>query len=240
MNKQREAIYAMRRELLEGVDQREHLVEMSEDLLFEIVDKFASREADPRDWDIENLRVALRQQFGLDLQTEGINPKILNYHELSDTLQKRLEQKYAEKEQKIGPPVMRFHERMIMLQIIDSQWKDHLLALDHLKEGIGLRGFGQRDPLVEYKRESYDMFQALLDRIDEETVRFLHLLQPVSEEDRRQELERERQRASMVFSGANQGGGDGPVVQRREGHKVGRNDPCPCGSGKKYKRCHGA
>ena len=188
---------------------------------------------------------------------------------------------------------MLFHQRMLMLQIVDQQWKDHLYALDHLKEGIGLRGYGQRDPLVEYKKESYNMFQALMDRIDEEMLRWIYLAQPMRAGDegggapapsaRPVSITREEAPVSeprparepeLAFAGARarprnltfndpgavlsgsgsalggaaaaapaeaQGGMDGSVqTVRREGKKVGRNDPCPCGSGRKYKKCHGA
>jgi preprotein translocase subunit SecA len=134
--------------------------------------------------------------------------------------------------------VMRFHERIIMLQIVDNQWKDNLLGMDHMKEGIGLRGYAQREPLVEYKRESYNMFEDMMDRIETETIRFLHWLQPITDEERVQRIERERRREQqMVFQGSQTAE---TVTQRRDASKVGRNDPCPCGSGKKFKKCHGA
>jgi preprotein translocase subunit SecA len=135
---------------------------------------------------------------------------------------------------------MRYHERMLMLNIVDSQWKDHLLAMDHLKEGIGLRGYGQRDPLVEYKKESYDLFESLMGRIEEDTLRFLFLLQPVEEQKQAEQMERKRKRAEFVMS-QQSGNGDGNASQtvKRDSAKVGRNDPCPCGSGKKFKKCHG-
>jgi preprotein translocase subunit SecA len=129
---------------------------------------------------------------------------------------------------------------MIMLQIADSHWKDHLLAMDHLKEGIGLRGYGQRDPLVEYKKESYELFEGLMGRIEEDTLRFLFLLQPVEEQKQAEQMERKRKHSEFMMSQTN-GNGDGGTPQqvKREGAKVGRNDPCPCGSGKKFKKCHG-
>jgi preprotein translocase subunit SecA len=135
---------------------------------------------------------------------------------------------------------MRLHERMIMLQVVDAQWKDHLLAMDHLKEGIGLRGYGQRDPLVEYKRESFDMFESMMDRIEDETLRYLFLMRTPEEEEemiRQYQRRKRREQAEMQMIGA--GAVEKPQqVIRRE--KIGRNDPCPCGSGKKYKKCHGA
>ena len=136
---------------------------------------------------------------------------------------------------------MRQHERMIMLQVVDTQWKDHLLAMDHLKEGIGLRGYGQRDPLVEYKRESFDMFEAMMDRIEDETLRFLFLLRTPEEEEemiRAYQRRKRKEQAEMRMMGAGAGTEKPQQVIRRE--KIGRNDPCPCGSGKKYKKCHGA
>ena len=181
----------------------------------------------------------------------------MNRQELGDAIFDRLKQRYDAKEKLIGPDAMRHHERMIMLSVLDSQWKDHLLNMDHLKEGIGLRGYGQHDPLVEYKRESFDMFEEMMKRFQEDTVRYLYLMQvlerpsePVEaqpamaggdgngrrprniatsvdelEEAFQRRKRRELQEARMVVRGA---------------AKVGRNDPCPCGSGKKYKKCCGA
>jgi preprotein translocase subunit SecA len=138
---------------------------------------------------------------------------------------------------------MRWQERMIMLQVLDAQWKDHLFALDHLKEGIGLRGYGQRDPLIEYKKESFDMFEEMNARREEETLRYLYLFEPISQEES-EAREREREEArrrhvreqNLVYSA----GGGGPAApKKRDVPKVGRNDACPCGSGKKFKKCHG-
>ena len=144
---------------------------------------------------------------------------------------------------------MRTYERIIMLNIIDAQWKDHLLALDHLKQGIGLVGYGQKDPLVEYKKESFNLFQAMLDRIDTTTIRSLFNLQVVAEESpeeiQRRRVAARRRGGSMQFTGPNQGataaGEEAGKVKTvvRDQPKVGRNDPCPCGSGKKFKKCHG-
>jgi len=215
----------------------------------------------------------------VDLATEGVDPDKLNRSELGDAIFEKLKQRYEAKEKLIGSEAMRYHERMIMLSVLDGQWKDHLLSMDHLKEGIGLRGYGQHDPLVEYKRESFEMFEAMMQRFQEETVRYLYLLQviesgpppsagddgltmdgvpfdprrPVSpppsgngnrhrtatsmddmEREFKRKKERELQQARMA------GGGEQLVQQRRVGEKVGRNDLCPCGSGKKYKKCCGA
>ncbi|MBI4483787.1 MAG: preprotein translocase subunit SecA [Acidobacteria bacterium] len=242
MNKQREAIYTLRRECLEGKDQKEYLLSVAEDLALGILETYANKETAPEDWDIENLLLNVHQQFGFDLKTDGVDVRQVSYPELEEALVQKIRLKYEEKEKLLGPEAMRWHERMIMLQIIDAQWKDHLLMLDHLKEGIGLRGYGQRDPLVEYKKESFDMFEALMNRIDEETVRYVFLLQPAPEEPR-PEQEPDRPRAhrpsqELMFS-RQESTFATPQTVRREGKKVGRNDPCPCGSGKKYKKCCG-
>ena len=147
---------------------------------------------------------------------------------------------YDEREQVWGAERMRLHERMVMLQVVDGQWKDHLLAMDHLKEGIGLRGYSQRDPLVEYKRESFEMFEAMMDRVEDETLRYLFLMRTPEEEEEmirqyQQRKRREQREMQMIGAGAVE---KPQQVIRRE--KIGRNDPCPCGSGKKYKKCHGA
>ena len=133
---------------------------------------------------------------------------------------------------------MRFHERMLMLQIVDAQWKDHLLAMDHLKEGIGLRGYGQRDPLIEYKKESFTLFEDLMNRIEDDGIRFLFLLQPVQQDKQAEQLEKRRKRQQFITN--NQGGGDRAKQPVKRGSpRIGRNDPCPCGSGKKFKKCCG-
>ena len=248
MNKQRAEIYRMRRELLEGQDQRDYIMQLAEELLMENLDQYAPEEQHPEEWDIANLQVNLDRIFGFDLKKTGIDPSELGRRDLKDQLWALIQRDYEDKEKQIGedgPKVMRFHERMIMLQIIDNQWKDHLFALDHLKEGIGLRGYGQRDPLVEYKKESFDMFEELWNRITEEIVRYLFLLQPVAQEEQR-EIQQRRRPREMVLSAPSEnpealGGSDAPVkTVHRAYPKVGRNDPCPCGSGKKFKRCHGA
>ena len=247
MNKQREAIYAIRRDLLEGVDQRDYILQLAQDILVDMLDSFAPRDKAPDTWDLEGLRVAVGNQFGLNMNELGIDFRQATYEALAGALTDRVRSLYEEKEKRLGPEYLRFQERMIMLQVLDMQWKDHLWSLDHLKEGIGLRGYGQRDPLIEYKKESFNMFEALRTRIEEETIRFLYLFEPISREEHdarerereeaRRRLEQEQKQQNLVYSA----GTDAPVVSaRREMAKVGRNDPCPCGSGKKYKKCHGA
>jgi preprotein translocase subunit SecA len=253
MNKQRETIYGLRRQLMEDPDQRDYLMGetgVARDLLADITKQYLDPAASADDWDVENYKVQVQTIYALDAEAEGIDFQRSSSEEIDELIWERLKVKYAEKEKQIGEEAMRTYERIIMLNIIDAQWKDHLLALDHLKQGIGLVGYGQKDPLVEYKKESFDMFQAMLDRIDTTTVRSLFNLQVVVEESpeeiQRRRLAARRRGGSMQFTGPNQGataGGEeaGKVkTVTRDQPKVGRNDPCPCGSGKKYKKCHGA
>ena len=285
MNKQREAVYGLRRRLLEGTDQKDLILEdYVSAILAELIEEYCPAKAHAADWNIKGLKDAVFTRFGVDFLAEGVKADTLNRQELGDAIFEKLKERYDAKEKLIGPEAMRHHERMIMLSVIDQQWKDHLLSMDHLKEGIGLRGYGQHDPLVEYKKESFDMFEAMMQRFQEDTVRYLYLMQilerppdagpsgpPPSATDgqapgsvvpaqhggdgngRRppkmvstsaDELEeafmrrkrRELEQARMA------GAGDAQPVQQvvRGQDKVGRNDPCPCGSGKKYKKCHGA
>ena len=180
MNKQREAVYGLRHSLLEGINQRELVVEdYVANLLSAILDETAPEKIHPDQWDTAALATKVREQFGLDLESAGLNPAELSRNQLGEGIFERLRDHYAAKEQIIGEPAMRYHERMIMLSVLDGLWKDHLLNMDHLKEGIGLRGYGQQDPLVAYKRESFDMFEQMMIRFQEDTVRYLFLMQIV-------------------------------------------------------------
>ena len=247
MNKQRQAVYGLRRQLLEGEDQKAYLMGIADEIMQGLVQLHANAETNPTEWDLTALGIAVSQQFGFDLRADGIDPDAMGSKQLEDALVEKAHQKYTEKEALIGEKAMRFHERMLMLQIVDSHWKDHLLAMDHLKEGIGLRGYGQRDPLVEYKKESFDLFESLMDRIEEDTLRFLFFLQlqPVDEQKQAEEAERRRRRQQMMLdrqqtsSAASDTGESAGGQVKRDAPKVGRNDACPCGSGKKYKKCHG-
>jgi preprotein translocase subunit SecA len=244
MNKQREAIYAIRRDLLEGVDQREYLLELASDILFDLMEQHTPKEKSQDEWDLEGFRISVGNQFGVDVSTLGLDISTAPHDELSGRLTDKLRQIYEDKERRLTPANMRLQERFIMLQVLDSQWKDHLLALDHLKEGIGLRGYGQRDPLIEYKKESFDMFEAMNARREEETVRFLYLFEPLSLEEQearakeREDARRRQAREQNLVYGS--GETSSATTKKREVAKVGRNDPCPCGSGKKFKKCHGA
>ena len=288
MNKQREAVYGLRRQLLEGVEQRELILEdYVGGILSTALDEFAADNVRPEQWNVKGLDESLVDHFGLSLSAAGIDPHQLARHELGDAIFDKLKAEYESKEKILGAETMRYHERMVMLSVIDGLWKDHLLSMDHLKEGIGLRGYAQQDPLVAYKRESFDMFEAMMLKFQEDTVRFLFRMQilgpdgqpvnaapaprrevpaapPVAsaahafanEEAPREiaiptrqasttidalekEFHRKKQRELAVASRAGAGEASEPS-QRHTGEKVGRNDPCPCGSGKKYKKCHGA
>ncbi|HKG21972.1 MAG TPA: SEC-C metal-binding domain-containing protein, partial [Blastocatellia bacterium] len=258
MNKQRGAIYTMRRNLLMGFEgdtpeeqnasQRETVMEMAEGIFDGFVDQYLSKDQRPHEWDLPGFKEQLRLVFGFDADHEGLDIESMGAEEARDVIWKSLQERYSEKEVQVGVEAMRNLERYIMLNIVDSQWKDHLLALDHLKEGISLRGYAQKDPLVEYKRESFHLFEAMLDRIDTETVRYLFNFQvQVTTSIEQQLLERRRRqrRGRVAFTKANEtafAGGEEehskPV--RNKGPRVGRNEACPCGSGKKYKKCCGA
>ncbi len=239
MNKQRETIYSIRRAILEGKDQKEDVLALTEELMADLVDTYAPREQHPDQWNITQLSGEVLNQFGLDIKTSGIDPLHMNHDQLLDTLIERAKARYEEKEKLFGAQMMRWLERHIMLDIVDAQWKDHLLTLDHLKEGIGLRGYGQRDPLVEFKTEGFKIFEEMMGRIDTESVRFLYLMQPARPEEEAKQIERRQQRAQQNLQ--LQTGREKAEVpkQVRTGAKIGRNDSCPCGSGKKYKKCCG-
>jgi preprotein translocase subunit SecA len=291
MNKQRMAVYSMRRALLEGVDQKARVMEMTRGVIAAAVEIACPPGARPSEWDLNRLQTDILSRIGLRVNPAdfgGMTPA-----QMEDEMMQRATAMYERKEELVGASLMREAERNIMLHIIDDQWKDHLLSMDHLKEGIGLRGYGQKDPLVEYKKESFDLFQDMMDRIEDETVRYLYFLRfeigapggptlpfpsadeedgmeeeeeeapEIDEEQKRLEESRaaaeERRRAAqsavqdmnrglqkkhekelreLQFGGAAETTASKTVTNG--GPKVGRNDPCPCGSGKKYKKCHGS
>ena len=241
MNKQRETIYGLRRQLLEGQEQKEFVLEACDRMVDWLVSQFCPKAQHADQWNINGLRTEFWGRLGIDLRQYDLkkfDPKSLD--QLTEDLRRQAREKYEEREQVWGPDRMRFHERMIMLQVVDGQWKDHLLTMDHLKEGIGLRGYGQRDPLVEYKRESFDMFEGLMDRVEDETLRYLFLMKTPEEQEemiRQYQRRKRREQAEMQMVGGGIAEKPQQVIRRE---KIGRNDPCPCGSGKKYKKCHGA
>ena len=280
MNKQRTAVYKLRRESLEGLDQKQKVLEMTKGLVGQLIDRHAPEGVHPDKYDFAGLSTDILNQFGHKL--DGTDFSGQTREEIEETVYSQLEHRYQEKEDLISPGIMRQTERMIILQVVDDQWKDHLLSMDHLKEGIGLRGYGQKDPLVEYKKESFQLFQDMMDRIEDETVRILFTFtfeagrpapfghDPDEEEEpeefdeaaeraelarlqqereaaqaqvldftRKIERTKDKEMAQLQFAG----GGDGTASATKTivtGDKVGRNDPCPCGSGKKYKKCHGS
>jgi preprotein translocase subunit SecA len=239
MNKQRETIYSIRRSALEGKDQKEYALGIAEDLAQELVDTFCPREENPGKWNVTQFAGEVLGQFGVDTKAAGLDPASMTHDQLASTLIEKVTQRYSEKEALFGAPMMRWLERRIILDIVDTQWKDHLLSLDHLKEGIGLRGYGQKDPLVEFKKEAFTLFEDMMGRIDRETTRYLFLIQPAKPADEAREIElrqRRQQQQLQYQAGPAQAEAPKPV---RTGAKVGRNDACPCGSGKKYKKCCG-
>jgi preprotein translocase subunit SecA len=278
MNKQRETIYSIRRSALEGKDQRDYVLGIAEDVARELVDNHCPREQHPEQWSTTQFLAEVNAQFGVDAKAAGADPAALNHDELTEALVTAVTKRYEEKEQQFTPEILRWLERRIVLDVVDSQWKDHLLSLDHLKEGIGLRGYGQKDPLVEFKKEAFTLFEDMMARIDNETLRYLFHVQvqpgekpPESAPEpqrprpspppqsaaaaaasaraseapenlpafaRNMERRQQRQQRDLEYqTGAAQAEAPKPV---RTGAKVGRNEPCPCGSGKKYKKCHGA
>ncbi len=233
MNKQREVIYGQRRRVLEGKDLREMIQEMTQEILDGIMDLFLNDKLPPEEWDFKALSDRLFQQFSVKVSFP--NPdEIQDLEELKEKIQDQVWGTYLQKVATIGPELMASLEQMIMLETIDNSWKDHLLSMDHLKEGIGLRGYGQRDPLREYQREGYELFLDMIERVKEQTVANLFRIQLAREADQAQLAAREER--PVFFS---HGGDESPEPKKREAKKVGRNEPCPCGSGKKYKRCCG-
>jgi len=239
MNKQRETIYSIRRSVLEGKDQKEYVLNIAEDIAIELAETFCPRDQHPGQWNTKQFAGEVLKQFGIDTRSAGSDPAEINHEELVETLVEGTKKRYEEKEQLFGAEMMRWLERRIILDVVDTQWKDHLLTLDHLKEGIGLRGYGQKDPLVEFKKEAFTLFEEMMARIDTEAVRYLFLMQPARPEDEARKIERRQRRQQQELqyqAGPAQAEAPRPV---RAGAKIGRNDPCPCGSGKKYKKCCG-
>jgi len=289
MNKQRQAVYGMRRALLEGQEQKSRVIEIIEGILGGFIDARLPEKGHAGNYDWHGLETDILTQFGVKIRTEELMS--LDRRQAEAEIREQLVKKYQEKEDMIGAELMRETERMIMLNVIDNQWKDHLLSMDHLKEGIGLRGYGQKDPLIEYKKESFVMFQDMMDRIEDEAIRYLFFIQRVEqgpgpapdvptnvpypeiwsdeeEEDdgggeavaavavaagneaakkaaqnsvmdltRNIQRKKQKELDQLQFVGGETSGAKQPVLSDK---KAGRNDPCPCGSGKKYKKCCGA
>ncbi|MBV9216268.1 MAG: preprotein translocase subunit SecA [Acidobacteria bacterium] len=258
MNRQRETIYGLRRQLMFEPEHREYLLGeqgVARDLLHDITGSFLPPTTPPENWDVDTYAAEIESIYAVDpAKDAGVDFTSMNIDEIEDAIWKKAISNYEAKEKLAGEESLRAYERYIMLNIIDSQWKDHLLSIDHVKQGIGLVGYGQKDPLVEYKKQSFDMFQDMLDRIDTNTTKALFNLEVVTQDEReeRERLERlemqraRRQAAGMAFTGAmataEAAGAEAarhtPFV--RDTPKMKPNDPCYCGSGKKFKKCHGA
>jgi preprotein translocase SecA subunit len=241
LNKQREVIYNQRREVLKGDTLKAEVLEMAAGLATEVVSRYAEPDVHASDWDWNGLREGLFHQFNLRFDPLPEAAEGLKLDALTDLAMERINQAYEDKEKRFTAPMLRQLEKIIMLQTIDGLWKDHLLNMDHLKEGIGLRGYGQKNPLQEYQKEGFDMFEEMAHRIQEDVVQKLFTVE-IARESAAQELEvRQARPQRMVLShgGENLDAGRATTPVKREGEKIGRNDPCPCGSGKKYKRCHG-
>ncbi len=252
MNRQREEIYGMRRGILKGELARAHVLALAETILDYILGRHLDEEKGPAEWDLPAADLDLQEYFGLKPASVTYEGK--TREEIREEIWKALLVVYDRKQSILGDEMMRTHEKFVMLQVVDQQWKDHLLALDHLKEGIGLRGYGQRDPLIEYKKESFELFTLMKERIEDQNVQYLFKLQPVPREEAEAAADAAPRRAPIAmpsrrapanvnysYGAAASGGQDAKVETiQRHAPKVGRNDPCPCGSGKKYKKCHGA
>ncbi len=248
MNRQREVLYALRREIINTENGKEILLDMADELVDDALAGIAHEKIYPEEWDIEALNELLERQFAVHIEKHGEHgPLILgsvkleleycNREKLHDAVMEAVTQAYEAKEVGIEAEFMRHVEKVIMLQILDTLWKDHLLGMDHLKEGIGLRGYAQKNPLTEYKKEGFDLFSNLMARIKEEATEYLFKVQVNQKVEMPEELI-SKPRGIVEHRGASEAS-EKQVTVRRDEEKVGRNDPCPCGSGKKYKKCHG-
>jgi preprotein translocase subunit SecA len=235
MNRQREVIYRQRRDVLKGEDLWKIVNEMLEEIVEDLVDEYIEEKVHPSEWNLKGLDDILYKQFSLKTHFEKVDPGALDREEVTEKIVNDAQNLLKNKEEEYGKPLMEYVMRVVMLQSIDTHWKDHLLAMDHLKEGIGLRGYGQKDPVREYQKEGYEMFMDMVYRIKEDMLEKLSMVK-IQREEEVQEI-RERQNRDYVMSRGDTGAT--PATVKREGKKVGRNDPCPCGSGKKYKHCCG-
>ena len=238
MNKQRMSIYSLRRSILEGREGKDYIVNAAEDIVEMLVENHLPENTE--EWNEAELNAELFDFFGFDLRSRNIRLDDMGRDAVKEALLEAIRKRYEEKEALVTPEMMRLHEKYLLLQVIDAQWKEHLLMLDHLKEGIGLRGYGQRDPLIEYKKESFGLFQEMMERIQDRVIKYLWKLEVAPREESSAPPPRlrvpEMPRQNLTFSAPSK---EAPQPVKRTAAKVGRNDPCPCGSGKKYKKCHG-
>jgi preprotein translocase subunit SecA len=239
MNKQREVIYQQRRGLLAGESLKPEVIEMIEGIAEQTAADYANPDLPPEEWDWKGLDDALFRHFNARLHLGDEEKQNFSPESLADFVRERALRTYEEREQTFTPPVMRYLEKMILLQTMDNLWKDHLLSMDHLKEGIGLRGYGQKNPLQEYQKEAFAMFESLSQRMQEDVVEKLFTVQIARQEDAQRIEPRPLAQRRVLMSHGGSAVQAQPTQLKREAPKVGRNDPCPCGSGKKFKRCHG-
>jgi preprotein translocase subunit SecA len=238
MNKQREVIYSQRREVLAGENVKQVILDMIPELVHGIVDEFVDEKVPSEDWQWRAASERMRMVFGFPLEWPDQEKKELGRDTFQEKLLQTVMDRYDQREREIGEENMRHLERVILLQMVDTHWKEHLLHMDHLKEGIGLRGYGQKNPLDEYKREGFSMFMDMIQRVKQQTVGTIFRIQ-LAREDQVEELEREQRQQKPPVQLKHGEAEEAPKPVSREGDKIGRNALCPCGSGKKYKRCCG-
>jgi preprotein translocase subunit SecA len=248
MNRQREVLYALRREIINTDNAKEILLDMADEVLDDELEIIAHEKVYPEEWDVEALDEFLERLYGIHIEKKQEHELVLqgnskielescNRNILHDEIMKVVVQMYNEKENTVEKEFIRHVEKVIMLQVLDGRWKDHLLGMDHLKEGIGLRGYAQKNPLTEYKKEGFDLFGSMMRSIKEETVEYLFKVQ--INQDAEVPDESSSRPPLVIEHRGNREESESPVTVRRDEEKVGRNEPCPCGSGKKYKKCHG-
>ena len=236
MNQQREIIYEQRRQALEEENLQPVVLDMIEDIVDDLVESHTEEEIPPEEWDLRGLEEAFLNQFSLPLTLSYEAVEDLTQEGIREFLLKKARDAYFQKEKEWGAEITRDMERLITLQTVDQRWREHLLAMDHLKEGIGLRGYAQQNPLIEYKREGLDMFQEMIEKIKVETIQMLFRIQVATQEETEQLEEAQQQPMFLSHGGSAAGSKRKPV---KKAAKIGRNQPCPCGSGKKYKKCCG-
>jgi len=234
MNKQREVIYEQRKQILRGENLKEELFVMSEELIDDLIMTHCNPEVYEEERDMKGLSEALQRLFGFSIDFEKESLRNAGMEALKERIRQEATRQYDEKEKEAGPEILSRIQKQIMLSVIDTQWKDHLLGMDHLKEGIGLRGYGQKDPLVEYKKEGFEMFSAMIDRIKNDMVEHFFRVR-----FRKESVPVSQPAAPAKRLLLNRGEEGVARPQQRVEKKVGRNEECPCGSGKKYKKCHG-
>lgn len=247
-NDQRRVVYQQRNELMEADEIADTIADMRDDVFNSVIDRFIPAGSIDEQWAIAGLEKALEGEFGIQLPLHQWLKQDEQLHEaiLRERILQAIVAHFADKEAQTGPAVMRHFEKALMLNVLDQKWKDHLASMDYLRQGIGLRGYAQKQPMQEYKRESFQMFTELLDNIKHEVVRILARVQVKAEEDVEAVDAQRRKTAPMQYRHGEAGNAGGAVAKSpehetyvREGRKLGRNEPCPCGSGNKYKHCHG-